>query len=75
MEIAKAKQTVVNKQSELIQGFRRYIEPEITQIAQQKGVDIVFIKKTDMLYTQPKVDITNEVIKTVRALPANSKIP
>ena len=75
LEIAKAKQLVANKQSELLQDFRRYIEPEITQIAQQKGVDIVFIKKTDMLYTQPKVDITNEVIKTVRALPANSKTP
>jgi len=75
LEIAKAKQLITNKQSELIQNFRRYIKPTITQIAQQKEVDIVFFNRADMLYTQPKVDITNEVITKVRALPTDSNTP
>ena len=74
LEITKAKQIVANKQSELVQDFRRQIEPAINQVAQQKGVDIVFLNKTDIVYTRPNIDITNEVIRAIQALPTNSKI-
>lgn len=52
------------KQQEGFERFRKILEPIVTTIAKEKGLDLVFSRgQSGIVYLSPAVDLTSEVIK------------
>ena len=53
----------------LIQQLRKNIQPIAEKIARERGADIVSISSNSMIWFNPELDITDEIIAVVRAQP------
>ena len=58
----------------LIQQLRKNIQPIAEKIARERGADIVSMSNNAMIWFNPEIDITDEVIAVVRAQPLTSTI-
>ncbi|RDH84564.1 MAG: hypothetical protein DIZ80_03595 [endosymbiont of Galathealinum brachiosum] len=56
----------------LILQLRKNIQPVAEKIARERGADIVSISSNSMIWFNPEIDITDEVIAAVRAQPLSS---
>ena len=61
-EVAKAQQGAAQLRTRLAVAFRGEVEPVARRIAAQRGMDIVMVKQSAMLYVDPQADITDAVI-------------
>lgn len=62
-----AQQKLNSVQDKLIAAFRKEIKGIAVQIARQRGASRVVLASTDLLWLDPKIDITDEIIARLRA--------
>jgi len=66
---ALAQQKAQDFQIGLATGYRRAVQPVVADIARSKGAGVVLVSDPTMLWFDPAVDITAEVIAELRANP------
>lgn len=66
---ALASQKSQQYQAALVQELRKNIQPIAEKIARKRGADIVTISNSTMIWFNPVIDITDEIIAEIRAQP------
>ena len=66
---ALASQKSQQYQAALIQQLRQHVQPIAEKIARTRGVDIVLTSNNSMIWFNPVIDITDEIIAAMRAQP------
>lgn len=72
-DLSQAEQEANQLRIKLVQEFREEIQPEAAIIAARKGFSLVFIKQAAMIYMEPSVDISKDIIAALSASDAAAK--
>jgi len=72
---ALAQQKAQDYQIGLVAGYRRALQPVVADIAGSKGAAVVLVSDATMLWFDPAVDITADVIAELRANPVSVPAP
>lgn len=67
-----ASQKAQQYRTALILQLRKNVQPIAEKIARKRGADIVLTANNAMIWFEPSVDITDEVIAEIRAMPASA---
>lgn len=65
-----ASQKAQQYRTALILQLRQYVQPIAEEIASKRGADIVLTSNNAMIWFNPDIDITDEIIAEIRAMPA-----
>jgi Skp family chaperone for outer membrane proteins len=65
-----AQQEAQRLETELVMNLREKIKPVAEGIAKSRGVSVVFLSDVTLFWSDPKADITDEVIAELRADPS-----
>lgn len=65
-DVALAEREAKQLRSRLIREFRQQVEPIAVKVATENGYSVVFIKQPAMLYIDPTVDISKDVIAAMQ---------
>jgi len=65
-----ASQKAQQYRTALILQLRQHVQPIAEKIASQRGADIVLTSNNAMIWFNPGIDITDEIIAEIRAMPA-----
>lgn len=68
-----ASQKAQQYRAALILQLRKNVQPIAEEIASKRGADIVLTSNNSMIWFNPEIDITDEVIAAIRAMPSTDK--
>ena len=72
--VGEVNQQTQAQRMELVQAFRREVEPAAIAVANERGMDVIMVKQPGILHYELAADITDEVVAEMRKRQATAAV-